>query len=157
MPEVLTNTWARQVMAEHRELRADVARLREFLNAPRPAASRAGAHSWAAELSSRLSALHDKLFRHFRLEEEGGMVEEVSTAHPRAAGEITRIVADHPRMLQETRELVGLTLDYSAARTPIDVPLRRRVTALLDWLEEHERDETDLIQRVEYRDTAAAD
>jgi hypothetical protein len=157
MPEVMTDAWARQVMEEHRELRAKIARLREFLAEPRPEARARGAHTWATELSSLLTTLHDELFRHFRLEDECGMVEDVSTAHPRAAREIERIVDEHPRMLEEAREIVGLALTYSAADAPIDIPLRRRVTALLDWLEKHEREETDLIQRVEYRDTGAAD
>ena len=157
MQVVSTNTWARQVAAEHRELRAKVAQLREFLNAPRPEASRRGAHTWATELSSRLSTLHDELFRHFRLEDESNMVEDISSSHPRASYEINRIVDEHPRMLEEARQLIGLTLTYSTAQAPMDVQLRRRVTDLLDWLEKHEREETDLIQRLEYRDTGAAD
>ncbi len=157
MPEVMTDTWARQVMEEHRELRAKTARLREFLDEPRPEVLEPGAHTWATELSSQLTILHDELFRHFRLEDECGMVEDVSTAHPRAAREIERIVDEHPQMLEEARELVGMALSYSAAQAPIDIPLRRRVTALLDWLEKHEREETDLIQRVEYRDACASD
>jgi len=157
MAEVLTDTWAQQVIDEHRELRAKVARLRTFLDAPRPMAGATGAHSWAAELSSHLSTLHDELFRHFRLEDESDMVEDISSSHPRAAYEITRIVGEHPRMLEEARELVAVTLAYSAAETASDLPLRQRVAALLDWLEKHEREETDLIQRLEYRDTGAAD
>jgi hypothetical protein len=157
MPEVLTDTWAQQVTDEHRELRAKVARLREFLAAPRPPVGEPGAHSWATLLSGQLSTLHDELYRHFRLEDESEMVEDISSAHPRAAFEINRIVNEHPRMLAEARELIGATLAYSAEETESDLPLRRRVTALLDWLEKHEREETDLIQRLEYRDTGAAD
>lgn len=157
MPAVSTTTWARQVAAEHRELRAKVAHLREFLNAPRPEASKRGAHTWATELSSQLSTLHDELFRHFRLEDESDMVEDISLSHPRASFEINRIVDEHPRMLEETRQLIGMTLTYSTAQAPIDIQLRQRVAGLLDWLEKHEREETDLIQRLEYRDTGAAD
>ncbi len=157
MPGVVTDAWAQQVIEEHHELRAKVARLREFLDGPRPTAGNPGAHSWAAELSSQLSTLHDELFRHFRLEDESDMVEDISSAHPRAAAEINRIVDEHPRMLEEARELVGLALAYSAAEAASELPLRRRVGALLDWLEKHESEETDLIQRVEYRDTGAAD
>lgn len=157
MPEVLTKSWAEQVAEEHRELRAKVAKLREFLSAPRPEVRAPGSHTWATELSSQLSTLYDELFKHFRLEDECGMVEDVSSSHPRAAGEITRIVGEHPRMLEEARQLIGLTLTYSTTQEPMDVPLRQRVVALLDWLEKHEREETDLIQRVEYRDTGAAD
>lgn len=157
MPGTLTSTWAQQVAEEHCELRAKVARMREFLTEPRPEASATGAHTWATELASQLTTLHDRLFRHFRLEDESDMVADISLLHPRATSEINRIVDEHPRMLEEARELAGIALSYSAARTPIDVRLRKRVAALLDWLEKHEREETDLIQRLEYRDTGAAD
>lgn len=157
MPEILTNEWARQVMEEHEELRAKVAGLRALLEAPRPMAGGTGGHEWASRLAVRLTKLHDELSLHFSMEEESGMVEDVSTAHPRAAHEIHRIVDEHPRMLRDTRALIAMALEYSAAREPMEMPLRRRAIALLDWLDEHERQETDLIQRIEYRDTGAAD
>jgi len=152
-----TDRWAEQVLEEHRELRARVARLREFLGRARPPAGEKGAHSWAREISSQLASLHDALFIHFRLEDESGMVEDISTEHPRAANKISEIVSEHPDLLREARELVSATLLYSEGQAPQDAALRRRVGTLLDRLEKHEQEETSLIQRLEYRDTGALD
>lgn len=157
MPEVMTNQWAAQVLAEHEHLRELIADLKTFLEAPRPKIGEKGSHTWSSELSQRLVTLHDELFRHFRFEDEGGMVEELSVAHPRFADRINEVVAEHPQMLKAVRGIMVDALSYSEGEKPEDPQLRRRVLAVLDQLAEHERKETDLIQRAEYRDTGAAD
>lgn len=157
MPETVTGTWREQVLDEHRELRATIVFLREFLQEPRPDIGRSGSHSWAAELAKQLASLHDELFRHFRHEEEGGMVEEISLEHPRASARIETIVDQHPAMLRELRHLTNMALTYSEGRSPSDPALRQRVKALLDGLDKHEREETDLIQRLALRDSGVGD
>ena len=157
MPEVMTNQWAAQVLEEHEHLRELIADLKTFLEAPRPKIGEKGSHTWSSELSQRLVTLHDELFRHFRFEDEGGMVEELTVAHPRFADRINEVVAEHPQMLKAVRSIMVDALSYSEGEKPEDPKLRRRVLAVLDQLAEHERKETDLIQRAEYRDTGAAD
>ncbi len=85
------------------------------------------------------------------------MVEDVALRHPRAASAIDGIVAEHPAMLQNLRRLMTATLTYSEGRTPEDPGLRARVRRLLDCLEKHERDETELIQCLESQDLGAMD
>lgn len=157
MPEVKQAQWIDQVRAEHRKLGELVDELRGFVEQSRPDPGEKGSHTWASELSSKLVRLHDELFRHFRFEEQGGMVEDLTVAHPRAAPEVDLVLQDHKEILSELRRLMTSTLAYSEGLEPEDPALRRRVTALLDHLHEHERVETDLIQRLEYRDTGAAD
>ena len=157
MPEVITDEWAAQVLEEHEHLRELIADLKSFLEAPRPKVGEKGAHTWSSELSSRLVKLHDELFRHFRFEEEGGMVEDLTLAHPRFSDRIEDVVAEHPRMLKAVRDIMVDALAYSEGEKPEDPQLRRRVLTVLDELHEHEKKETDLIQRAEYRDTGAAD
>lgn len=148
-------SWAQQVLEEHRELSRKIFELRRFLEPARPEVGSQGAHSWAAELAGRLVALHDELFRHFRFEDEGGMAEDISTSHPRATAKIEVLVNEHPLFLRETRLLMEETLTYSEGRTP-DVPaLRHSVKALLDRLQLHEQEENHLIQSLEYRDLGA--
>ena len=157
MPEVKTDQWAARVLEEHEHLRELIGDLKSFLETPRPEVGVKGAHTWSSELSQRLVKLHDELFRHFRFEEEGGMVEELSIAHPRFADRIGKVVSEHPQMLKAVRTIMTDALCYSEGECPEDPGLRRRVLAVLDQLDEHERNETDLIQRAEYRDTGAAD
>lgn len=157
MPEVKTEEWIDQVLDEHRELREALARLRGFLEGPRPEVGQKGAHRWSSELSSQLVTLHDKLFRHFRYEDDSGMVETLTQRHPRATRRIEELSDEHPAMLQEIRNLTFELLAYSEGRPRGDTAFRRRLTTLLDQLDRHERDETDLIQRLEYRDLGAGD
>lgn len=157
MAEEKESRWIDQVREEHLQLDALVAEIEGFMAQPRPELGKKGSHTWASDLSSRLVRLHDELFRHFRFEEDGGMVEDLAVAHPRAANEVDQIVEDHKKILAELREIMTSSLDYSAGIEPVEPELRRRVKALLDHQQRHEAHETDLIQRLEYRDTAATD
>lgn len=157
MPEVMTPTWAQQVLEEHRELRRKKDRLREYLREPRPEAGATGAHTWAAGLARQLVTLHDELFRHFRFEDEGGMVEEIKTRHPRATAEVDRLVGEHPEMLREVRDLMNEALTYSEGREPEDPSLRHRVTVFLNRLERHECQETCMIHDLEILDLGQGD
>jgi len=157
MAEATTEQWRNQVLDEHRHLREMLADLEEFLEQARPEVGKTGFHTWAAQLSRKLVRLHDELFRHFRFEEQSGMVEEVSVSHPRASGKIQAVVDEHPKMLAELRDLMSATLAYSEGRPESETRLRQRVHKLIDTLARHERAETDLIQRLEYRDLGAQD
>ena len=85
------------------------------------------------------------------------MVEELSLGHPEAIPKIEKVVNEHPQMLKELRDIMTDALTYSEGTIPIDERLRHRVTGLLDHLEEHEHEETNLIQRLEYRDLGVGD
>lgn len=151
MPEkTTTREWIERVLEEHRQLNEMVADLRSFLEQPRPSPGQKGAHAWSTELTRRQVVLHDALFRHFREEEEGGMMEELTEAHPRATGAVEDLVHDHEKILRELRRCTSRTMEYSEGKAPADAPLRRRLAGILDCLHEHEVAETDLIQRLEY-------
>lgn len=157
MSDVMMQSSAARVLEEHRELRQRVAELRHFLEDPRPDLGARGSHTWAAGLSQQLVSLHDQLFRHFRFEDTGGLVEEISFRHPRALNAIQELCGDHPKMLRKLRSLTVWALDYSEGRRPEDPALRRQVSLLLDRLQKHEREETDLIERLEFEDIGAMD
>lgn len=149
--------WVDDVLEQHKHLRAVVADLESFLDAPRPDTGIKGAHSWAVEISQRLLSLHDELFRHFRFEEEVDLIEENLASHPEAARKIRRVLSEHPAMLAELRAIVSDVLSYSEGVSPEDPRIRRRIQALLAEFHRHEEEENHLFQRLEYRDTGAAD
>ena len=158
MPEKkTTHEWMRTVLEEHRQLRAMIGDLRAFLEAPRPAVGEKGAHTWSTELTSRLVKLHDALYRHFQEEEEGGMMEELMEAHPRATGAVEELVHDHEQILKDFRRCTTGAMEYADGVEPREPRLRRSITEILDCLHRHEVEETDLIQRLEYEMVGAAD
>lgn len=158
MPETTTtHEWIAKVLEEHRQLNAMVADLRLFLDEPRPAVGEKGAHAWSTRLTRHLVRLHDALYLHFREEEEGGMMEELTEAHPRATGAVEGLMSDHETILRGLRRCTAGAMEYSEGREPADAALRRRLVRILDCLHEHETAETRLIQRLEYEMVGAAD
>ncbi len=157
MTTVVSQQWIEEVLEEHKRLRVMIAEIRRILSQPRPDPGQPGAHSWAADLSVRLVKLHDELFRHFRFEESMGLVEDVIERHPRAIARLEAIVGQHPDMLRDLRSIMTDALTYSEGKMPEDPRLRQRTLDLLDHLNRHEQEETDLFQRLEYRDHGAMD
>lgn len=149
--------WIQQVRAEHLELGRQLDVLRALFREPRPDDGGRSEHEWAAELGAHLVRLHEELYRHFRFEEEGGMVRDIAAGHPEAATRIRGIVAQHPWMLRDVRGLVVSALACSAGELPHAPELREHLALLLDELHRHERAETALVQRVEYGDIGAVD
>jgi hemerythrin len=145
------------VLREHREFKAMSEELRDFLDRPRPGPGQPGHHRWAAELARRLAELHDKLVLHFHREERDGLFETLTRISPGATRRVELLSAEHRAMLGEVRAVMSSALQYSEGAKPENPHLRRRLVELLDRLKEHEEDETDLMQRLEYRDLGSGD
>ena len=157
MIDIDSKEWIDTVLEQHRRLRSEVEDLEGFLAAPRPEAGEQGSHVWAVDLSRRLLALHDELFRHFRYEEKADAKEDLMAKHPEASQRLEEVLCEHPAMLQEVRHIVSDVLSYSAGINPEDPQLRRRISRLLEKFHQHEEEENHLIQRMEYRDVGAVD
>jgi hypothetical protein len=153
----VSTQWVEEVLAQHRHLQSEIAELEEFLGQPRPAPDEPGSHTWAVELSRRLLVLHDELFRHFRYEEEAEGKQSLLEKHPEVARRLEEILAEHASLLREVRQIVSDVLAYSEGADPVDSALRRRIGAVLERFHQHEREENQLFQRVEYRDVGGAD
>jgi hypothetical protein len=145
MQQVGTNV--DKIVVEHQELRKLTAALRTFLDVPRPEIGTPGAHTWANELAEQLLKLHDTVFRHFRYEESSGVLDDILRETPQAAAAVEVLRRDHDRMLSDLRALLGAAMVYSEAKTPEDPRLRRWTLSILSHLEEHEREETHLLQK----------
>jgi len=154
--ETATSTFE-QVNREHREFKTMSAELRGFLDRSRPGAGEAGHHDWAAQLARRLVDLHDKLVVHFRHEERDGLFETLTRISPGATRKVDLLTAEHRGMLDEVRAVMSSAMRYSEGAELENPHLRRRLVELLDRLKEHEQDETDLMQRLEYRDLGSGD
>lgn len=91
------------VLAEHRELFAQMSAVRAALAAGRDEASpRSGADAIRAALTS----LREHLRCHFEQEERGGFMEESIARMPRLSGAVKAIVRQHPSLLAELDALI---------------------------------------------------
>ncbi len=157
MQAISTETWREKVVEDHRQLNEAVAGIRRLLEEPRPEIGQPGAHAWASEMSRRMVELHDHLCRHFRYEEQGGMMEDLMESHPRATGKVETLVDEHATMLEESRWMIGALLSYSEEAERSGAGLRQRLSAMLDRLEEHERHENSLIMDLAFDDLGLGD
>lgn len=156
MPDKANRTTLKDALQEHKELREIVSQIEAFLQLPRPTIGQKGYHTWASDLAGRLVGLHDKLFRHFRSEEEGGLLEELSRLHPRASGKIEKLGGEHSEILEGLRKVMSAALRYSEGKEPEDPRLRQRVRRILEQASRHEKVETDMIQELIYSDLGVA-
>jgi hypothetical protein len=158
MPDETTDRrWIQQVRAEHRQLEESIASLRGFLEAPRPEIGEKGWRRWSAKLSRDLVELHHLLIRHFRFEESGGMMTDLSRKHPRATRWVEDLADEHDVMLQQIRGITQAVMSYGEGLQPENPALRRRLTVLFDRLQRHDRAETELIQRMEYEELGSGE
>jgi len=156
MPEKANRSTLKDALQEHQELRENVSQLESFLDLPRPEIGQKGYHTWSSDLAVRLVALHDKLFRHFRTEEEGGLMDELSRMHPRAATKIDKLESEHSEILEGLRNVMSAALRYSEGKMPADPRLRQRVKKVLAKASKHEQIETEMIQELVYSDLGVA-
>lgn len=152
-----TRTNMDQILREHRELRTLLDDLSLFTVEPRPGIGEMGYHTWGASLARHLVELHDRLFRHFRTETQGGFFEQIKKMRPRSSGVVDRILDEHPLFLGEVQSIVADCLAYSTGHEPDDPRLRLRLKTLLDRLSDHEEREADLLQRLHSRDIGEVD
>ena len=148
---------AKTILQDHEEIKSLLNDVREFLGKPRPALEARGYHRWASRLSRHLVKLHDRMFQHFRFEERTGILEELLLAHPNASRRIESLVVDHEEILAEVRRLTAASMKYGENKPPEDVHLRKRMMDILDRLEQHEKAETELIQRLVHRELGMGD
>jgi hypothetical protein len=148
---------AERILREHRELRTLLDDLSLYTVEPRPGIGEMGYHTWGASLSRHLVELHDRLYRHFRTENESGFFDQLKKQKPRNAKVVDAILEEHPLFLAEIQSMVGDCLAYSGGNEPDDPRLRLRLKTLLDRLGDHEERESDLLQRLHGRDIGDVD
>ena len=149
--------WADDMMEEHRQLRSTLAAAREFLVRPRPEPGEEGFHRWATAMSQHLVELYDRMFRHFRDEEDSGMLDDLAHRFPRSATRVRRLQGEHAVLLGELRLLINDVMEYSAGIPPSDPRLRQKLEGVLDSIDAHEHAETELMQRMFYNDVGVGD
>jgi hypothetical protein len=146
-----------QVLEEHRQLEASITAMRAFLEQPRPEIGEQDARDWSARLSRDLVELHHLLVRHFRYEEDGGMMTDLSEKHPRADRWVDDLVDEHRELLHEIRSITEAVMFYEEGRQPENPAIRRRLNELFDRLHKHDQTETELIQRLEYEELGSSE
>jgi hypothetical protein len=123
------------ILAQHRDLHAQIVAVRDCLAAAGPRVGR---------LRAALDALRNHLRAHFHQEETGGFLEESIARMPRLSAAARGVLDQHPALLAEIDDLID-TLgkpDSAASWDRIAADGERFVRHLL----EHERNENAVVQ-----------
>ncbi|MGF1583206.1 MAG: hemerythrin domain-containing protein [Gemmataceae bacterium] len=129
-------TVGKMLLEAHTDLREDLAKLAETL---RPQCA-----TTVAQLSARLQETQDHILEHFRLEEEGGYLQEIREAEPRLNREIDHLYEEHAVL---AKVLQGL-IDDLQAETTIDDTVRKKVQSWIKHVRKHESCENLLVEDV---------
>jgi hypothetical protein len=128
---------SRDVVAEHRALRALLAEVEEAFERPLPRAA-----TGPDVVAARLDTLRGRLGAHFEEEERAGLFEEIEGRAPDQAPACARLRAEHEGLI---RRLDALRAGSPEARR--GPTWTREVRVFLDDLSGHEERETDLLTR----------
>ena len=123
------------ILAEHRELHAQLVGMRACLAAP---------GRCVTSLRESLEHLRTHLRAHFCQEETGGFLEESIARMPRLSAAARTVMADHPALLAELDALIATLekADSAASWDRIAAAAERFTHHLLD----HERNENAVVQ-----------
>ena len=146
----------KHLAGEHVQLKGLLGDLRTFLGAERPAVEAADARRWSHDLCERLLSLQDRLFHHFRAEEQSGAMERLGRRFPQALPTLESLRKEHDRILQDVNSLLGAAMIYAEGRPPDNPHLRTWTQSLLDRIGAHEGQETELLQRLHYEDLGSS-
>ncbi len=136
--------------ARHAELKALLARIGQTLDEQTVTID---------EVSDLLGLLGDRLVKHFAMEEDGGYFAEVLAHAPQLISKANALLAQHPKMCAQAKDLKDLVVGTTCRQTGAD--WWQRTTELFrafrEELARHERREDGLLQEAYTRDIGAHD
>ena len=148
MQKVESRTSLEKALDEHKELRTLLGELLSFLDEPRPELQSADAGHWASSLTEQLLNLHNKVSHHFREEEASGVLEDLEENYPRASRSIGALRTDHDRILADFRAVLPAAMCYAEGRSGESQNLRRWTRSIVEHIQRHEAEETELMQKL---------
>lgn len=98
------------------------------------------------EMGARLEQIRNDLSLHFSHEDESGCLGEIASVHPELTEKIVRIESEHEVLLDTLNELIE-QLESSEPGFSSWGEARAAFESFLNRLEQHERDESAVLQR----------
>ncbi len=93
-------------------------------------------------LQERLQQTQTHILNHFRLEEQGGYLQEVREAEPRLSREIDQLQAEHGQLIKDLQALLA-DLEEEAE---VDNTVRKKVQTWIKHVRHHESRENLLVE-----------
>ncbi len=143
---------AKWLLEEHRKVEKLAGKLRELTAEPSGSRQR-----WLDNLKKTFGQFHERLLKHFTLEEDGGYLEAVVERRPTLSNRVDELEHEH-RQIKPI--LIGI--EDRLERTGIDDGLLiddalHRIRRLLEYIEQHEQRENDMVSATWSTDMGTAD
>ena len=139
----------REMLEQHELLQADIACLRATAS---PQADPTPDAQLRAALRQGVTRLQEKLRQHFAFEEEGGFLEPVIAVRPGLSRTVFRLLQQHVEILFELDHLEHC-FDTAASLAQVRVS----VLKIVEFVDQHEVEETDLLQQALLEDLGVGD
>jgi IS5 family transposase len=137
-----------RLLAQHRELRAILARIDQALVERR---------ATIAEIGDLLGQLGDRLVKHFATEEDDGYFTEALAHAPQLISAANQLLAQHPIICSEAQHVVRESRDRPATDPDWWDQTTERFRAFRDELLKHETRENVLLQEAYSQDIGSHD
>ncbi len=112
---------------------------------------------WKLHFLWRLRDFQNQLLKHFDLEEERELIDDVLRVAPQYAGRIERQKDDHRRILADLEHTIDMLKGVEQASSSRLILVTGRIRNLMASFDAHEREEVRLVQDVYYQDYGVGD
>jgi iron-sulfur cluster repair protein YtfE (RIC family) len=112
---------------------------------------------WVEDLLGKLDHLEASLRQHFKGEEAGPMYRSLPDQHPRVAGKLAELEAEHPAMLQELQVILTKARGLEKPEAHELRELNGRTQLFIARIRRHEAAENELVLRTYWNDVGVGD
>jgi len=103
---------------------------------------------WKLDFLWELRDFHNQLLKHFDLEEEGGLREDVTRLAPQFVFRYEMLEEDHGKIVADLNHVLDVVKGIDAPDSPRIERVNNRINDVIKLLQAHERDVDSLLQEV---------
>ena len=115
------------------------------------------ARVWVDDLLGKLDHLETSLRQHFQGEEAGPIYRSLPDQHPRVAGKLAELEAEHPVMLEELQVILNKARELETPEAHELRELNGRTQLFIARIRRHEAAENELVLRTYWNDVGVGD
>jgi hypothetical protein len=145
---------ARRIEEDHRNLHSSLDDLGEAFDKP---FDEGGFTGWKLDRLWQLRDFHNKLQKHFDLEEDGGYNDDLIRLAPHLAPRISNIEEDHRKIICELNCILDILKSAVNEKSSHLANVKERVESLVEFIREHESKEYAVVQEAYYQDYGVGD
>ncbi len=142
---------------EHAQIRQGIIEVRELLRRAPTGLDSAEGDEWLVAIERVVGRLREAVERHFHDEECSGLFEEFQRQYPRASDRLASLKLQHGTILAELNDLLTGLVRCEGQAHPDATEIVEQGLRALGELARHEKEETEIFQRLPSEDIGTGD